>query len=430
MEISLANARHRVLMLAGCALIGAVLIFQAIELWIENRWINSQNERLVERGVKLIPSDAAAWDNLGHLRQWKLADSDLPGAIDAYRRALREDPHSAHDWLDLASAEEASGNDVEAHDAFVHAQTVYPDSAEVAFYYGNFLLRRADYAPAYAQLRRAVQADPSLLPLAISRAWRATGNANQIIDRLLPPNDSVYFQAIDYFAGIHQCDAALSLWKRVADSKEQVPLSSTFPLIDELIAEDRSDDARRVWSQVISSAALPGHHASRSVMWDGDFEADLSGGGLGWRWAPAPGVYLLFEAAPSQADGRALRLDFNGGSNLDLAGPYEFVPVDPGQAYHFHALMRTEAITTDSGPRFSISDPNHAGAVNVVTKNFTGSHDWTPVDADFVASPQTHFVVVRLIRPPSRLFDNKLAGTLWIAGISVMPVASKPGTQP
>lgn len=431
MEISLASPRHRLLVLAGCILLGAVIVVQAIELWLENRWSNSQNISLVERGAGLIPSDGSAWDNLGHLKQWSLTNPDLPGAIGDYRRALRDDPRAAHYWMDLASAEEAAGHIAEAADAYIHAESVYPDSAEVAFYHGNFLLRQGDDASAYAQLRRAVRGDPSLLPLAISRAWRATSDANQIVDQLLPPSVNAYLQAIDYFAAIHQCDAALAVWKRLADSKTSVPLASTFPLFDELISQDRGADARHVWTQAVPGAGGPERrNPDSSLIWNGDFHADLSGGGLGWRWTPVVGVYLSFESAPPQGGARALRLDFNGGSNVELSGPYQYVPIEPGETYRFHALMRTDAITTESGPRFSISDPNHSGAVNVVTGSFTGSHGWTPVDAQFVAGLASHFVVIRLIRPPSRLFDNKLAGSVWIADVSLVPAPSNPGPQP
>lgn len=429
MEISLASPRHRNVLLAVCILIAAALIFQAVELWLENRWINSQNLALAARGAALIPDDGEAWDNLGHLRQWNLTAPDFAGAIADYRKALHEDPHAAHYWMDLASVDEASGNDSGAAGAFAHAQAAYPDSAEVAFYYGNFLLRQGDYTAAYAQLRRAARGDRSLLPLAISRAWRANGDANRIIDQLLPQSASSYLQAIDYFAAIHQCDAALAVWDRLADSKMAVTLPSTFPLIDELIGEDRSVDARRAWLQAIAGARLPESHAPKSsLIWDGHFAEDFAGGGLGWRWTPQPGIYLSFEAAPPQGGSRSVRLDFNGGSNVDLAGPYEYVPVEPERAYHFHALMRTDVITTESGPRFSISDPNHRGAVNVVTENFTGTHRWTPVDADLTTGTETHFLLIRLVRPRSRLFDNKLAGTVWIADLSLTPAGS-PGER-
>jgi tetratricopeptide (TPR) repeat protein len=420
MEISLANARYRNALLAGCVLIAAVLIFQAVELWLADRWINSQHVHIVKRGAALIPSDGIAWDNLGHLQQWSLTDPDLPGAITDYRKALHDDPRSAHYWMDLASVDEASGNDSAAADAFVHAQAVYPDSAEVAFFYGNFLLREQDYSRGFEELRKAVRGDSSFLPLALSRAWRATRDANEIVDKLLPPGMDAYLETIDYFAGIQQCDAALAVWSRLSASKSSVPLPKTFPLLDELIRENRSADARRVWFQALSGTKLGrGNMVNGSLIWNGDFAEDLSGGGLGWRWDPVPGAYLSFDAAPAGSGSRSLRLDFNDGLNINLDGPSEYVPVAPARSYHFHALMRTDQITTESGPRFWIADPNHQGAVNVLTDNFTGTRPWSPVDADFTTGPQTQFVVVHLVRSPSQLFDNKLGGTVWIADVSL-----------
>ena len=86
--------------------------------------------------------------------------------------------------------------------------------------------------------------------------------------------------------------------------------------------------------------------------------------------------------------------------------------------------MRTEGITTESGLRFSITDPNHNGALNVLTDNFTGSHPWTSVDADLATGPDTHFLLIRLFREPSRLFENKLEGTVWVADISLVPASA------
>lgn len=379
----------------------------------------------MERGAALIPSDAVGWDNLGHLRQWSLDEPDLPGATADYHKALQENPQSAHYWMDLASVDEASGNDSGAADAFAHAKAVYPDSAEVAFFYGNFLLRQQDDSRGFEELRRAVRGDSSLLPLAISRAWLATGDANEIIDKLVPPTTDSYLQAMDYFAGIQQCDAALAVWSRLAASKSAVLLRRTFPLFEELIRENRGDDARRAWLQLMFNEKLgSGNAADGSRIWNGDFAEDLAGGGLGWRLDPVTGAYLSFDAAPPQGGSRALRLDFNDGSNINLTGPYEYVAVAPGQSYHFHALMRTDQITTESGPRFSITDPNHPGVVNVLTDNFIGTRPWTSVDADLTAGPQTQFLVIRLERQQSRLFDNKLGGTVWIADVSLLPSAA------
>jgi len=71
--------------------------------------------------------------------------------------------------------------------------------------------------------------------------------------------------------------------------------------------------------------------------------------------------------------------------------------------------------------RFAIFDPNHKDAVNVVSDSVTGTQPWTPIDEDVMTGPQTHFLLVRLARYPSRLFDNKLGGTAWIADVSLIP---------
>jgi len=114
-------------------------------------------------------------------------------------------------------------------------------------------------------------------------------------------------------------------------------------------------------------------------------------------------------------------LDFGGGRNLEISAPMQYVAVEPNRKYHFHAFMETEGISTESGMRFSIFDPNHNGAVNLMTENFTGSHKWTATDLDVATGPETHFLVVRLYRVASRLFENRLSGTVWLADVTLIP---------
>jgi hypothetical protein len=120
-----------------------------------------------------------------------------------------------------------------------------------------------------------------------------------------------------------------------------------------------------------------------------------------------------------------VRLQFNGGTNLTLAQPGQYVPVEPSVTYDFHAYMRTEGITTESGIRFSITDPNHDGAVDQRTENMTGSHGWTSVNLSVTSAPSTHFLVIRVVRDRSRLFENRLSGLAWIADVSLIPEETK-----
>ena len=373
MEIPLEDAGRRRIVLAVSLIVAAMLVFQAGQLWLASRRLDSENIALMERGASLEPGDGSAWDRLGRLRQWDFVDSDLPGAIEDYRKAIREDPLSAHYWMDLASAYEASGDDSRARDAYLRAKSVYPASAEVAFHYGNFLLREQQYPEAFQELQRAVRADPTLLPLAISRTWRSSEDVNELLNSVLPANADAYLQALDFFASIHQAQPALAVWQRLLSLGKPFPLPRVFPFFEELIREDRADDARRAWLEALAAAGLPHDETpNHNLVWNGNFAQDFGNGGLDWRWTPLMGVSIEVDSESAPNGSRAIRMDFNGGSNLSLDAPSEYVPVEPNRAYHFHAYMRTEAITTESGMRFSVTDPNHSGALNVLTDNFTG----------------------------------------------------------
>lgn len=429
MESYLGDPGRRWIVLAVSLLAAAVLIFEAGRIWIASNRLSSDQLSTMERGVALTPGDGSAWDRVGRKRQWDFVNPDVPGAIEDYRKAVAVDPRSAHFWMDLASAYEASGEDAKARDAYRQAEVVYPASAEVAFHFGNFLLREEEYPAAYTELQRAVRADPKLLPLVISRVWRASEDVGDLVNNVLPANTESYLAALDFFASVHQPEAAVAVWQRLVALGKPFSLDHDFAFFDELIRSDRSDEARTSWRQALAAAGLPHDEPSgQNLVWDGNFTQDFSQGGIGWRWTPLLDADMSVDPQPAPDGSRSIRVDFNGGTNLPLAAPAQFVPVEPNRRYHFRALMRTEGITTESGPRFSITDANHAGAVNVQTDGFTGSHPWTPVEADFDTGTQTHFLLVELSRPPSRLFENKLEGTVWIASVSITP-SSPPGGQ-
>jgi tetratricopeptide (TPR) repeat protein len=408
--------------------ISAILIFQATRFWLADQRVQSDDIVQMRRGADLEPGNAEAWDRLGRAHQMDFLNPNLPEALLDYQKAIRIDPLSAHYWIDLAAAYETTGDDAHAQDAFSHAKAVYPASAEVAFYYGNFLLREEKYPEAYGELRRAVVADPTLLPVAISRAWRSTQDVTQLVTQVLPPTTDAYIQAVNFFASRHLAEPALAVWQRVLALRTSVPLPRTFPFLEELIREDRSEDGSRVWFEALRAAGLPlNQPPNGSLIWNGNFATDFTNGGLDWRWAPVPGAAIDFDVPPGPGNSRSIRLDFNGGNNIELGSPLEYVPVEPGRTYHFHASMRTDQITTESGVHFYISDPNHQNAVSFATDDFVGSHPWTALDGDVLTSPQTHFLLVQLSRSPSRLFDNKLGGTVWIADISLVPSRAEAG---
>lgn len=417
-------------MLAGSIFFSAVVIFESGKVWVADRRISSLDGDEIARGAALLPQNGDAWDRLGHFAQWDFAHPNVSAAIQDYRQAVQRDPLSADFWMDLAGGYEPIGETAQAREAFEHAKRVYPDSAEVAWNYGGFLLRQRDRPGAYAEIHRAVSIDPSLLPLAISRCWQSGIDVEQLLDKVLPPDTDAYLQAIDFFSSSRQPDAGLSVWKRMIALPKPIAISRTFPFFDELISEDRSGDVERTWPQALVAARLPFEPTTNnSLIWNGDFARDPVNGGLDWRWDASPDVTIDFDSPPPGTTGRSVRLDFQGRTNLELNAPAQYVPLQPNETYQFWAEMRSEGITTESGVHFSIIDPNHPGQLNVQTTDLTGSHPWTRVETTFNTNADTHFLLVRLLRSPSRLFENRLAGTVWIADVGLNP-AQKDAPKP
>lgn len=418
-----AGIRGAVLAIAMC--LAALLCYQASRLWLADRDTRSDTLARLERGAALEPGNAEAWDALGRFRQLDFTNPDPDGALADYQRSVQANPLSAHHWMNLAGAYEANGDITRARDAFQQARAVYPLSAEVAWNYGNFLLRQDQSAQGYAEIQHAVRSDPKLLTLAISRTWRSSRDVNVLLDSVLPVDSKAYLLAVDYFASTKQLEPALVVWQRIVALGKPIELPRSFPFLDELIAEDRAADAKKIWKDALTLAGL-NHDApsNNSLVWNGDFAREFLQGGLDWRFVTPPGVDFEFDTVPQNYGVRSAQLFFGGGTNVSITEPRQFVPVEPSRWYRFHAYMRTQALSTETGTRFLITDPNHLNAVLARTENFTASHPWTATDLDVQTSPDTHFLLVQLFREPSRMFDNKLSGTMWIADVSLTPEAA------
>ena len=264
--------------------------------------------------------------------------------------------------------------------------------------------------------------DPKLVPLAVSRVWHLSQDANVLLNQVLPPEQDAYFQAIDFMEENRQPVAALLIWQRLLSLGKPIELRRSFPLLWLLIESDLGADASRVWREALAAAGLPHNEpASQSLIWNGDFARDFLNGGLDWRWSS-------FLSALRLVSMRRLLRPKAGRCGSISAGAKTWISWSLSSLFQsspagdtiFMQMLKTEGITTENGISFLISDPNH-GAAMVATENFTGTRPWTPVDVDYTTTPATHFMSIQVRRAPSRLFDNKLSGTAWIGNVSLTP---------
>jgi tetratricopeptide (TPR) repeat protein len=423
MKISLESASARWLFFVGIFLIAGSFALAAGKVWLAANWSNSSDPDLWLRAANLEPTNADYWYRLGLYEKWNFELGDLRRAVVYYQRATDANPRSDTSWMELAAAYEALGQTARARNAFEKAQSSHPISSEVAWRYGNFLLRQGDIFEAFGEIRRALVTDPNLTVEGVSECLKASKDLPRILTEVLPAENRYYLMTMDYFLSQHQTDPALTAWDRLLGLKQTFEMAQVVPLINELIGQNHVEDAQRVWRQALRATSWPQDEGGNSsLIFNGGFEHDLLNGGFDWREVPISGAAFSFDSSVVHSRTRALRITFDGGANLDFQNLRQFLVVDPRRRYHFAAYLRTEAISTDSGIRFAIYDASRPAALQIITPDLVGTHPWSLVETEFVTGPETRLLTIVLQRVPTWKFDNKLRGTVWVDDVSLVPV--------
>jgi tetratricopeptide (TPR) repeat protein len=424
MKISIESARARWLFSVGVFLITGSLAFVAGRVWLAAHWNASSDPDRWLGAANLEPADADYWYRLGLYEKWDFERGDLRQAVVYYQRATEANPRSDTYWMELAAAYEALGQTSRGREAFKKAKSSHPISSDVAWRYGNFLLRRGEFSEAFAEVRRALLSDPKLTVEAVSECWKASKDFPRILTELLPAQNRYYLIALDYLLSQHQTDAALSVWQQLLGLKQAFEMPQAVPLINELIGQGRAEDAQRVWRQALRATRWPQNEGGHSsLVFNGGFEHDLLNGGFDWREDLISGAAFSFDGTVVHSGIRALRIKFDGSANLDFQNLRQFLPVEPRHRYHFAAYLRTEGISTDSGIGFAMYDAFRPATLQILGPGLVGTHPWSLVETDLMTSPETRLLAVVLRRIPSWKFDNKLFGTVWVDDVSLVPVS-------
>jgi hypothetical protein len=418
------RTNHAIRWLAGAAAfsLSVLMCWGAVRHAMAAHWAGSMQLDQERRAAAWEPDNPEHWYWLGRYYQLDFEQADVQQAIANYRKAAQLSPGSAEYWLGLAEAQETAVQAVEAETSFRKAEEAYPLSADVAWRFGNFLLRQGREDEAYQQIYRALSVQPSLTALAISRCWQSTQDIDKILKLALPAEPDAYWGAIDFLVDARQPDAAMAVWKRLMGGRASFRAQRSFRLVDMLIETGHPEDAYMVWQQSLAAAAVAtGPEKSGSVVWNGGFEEDLLNGGLGWRFRAVPGAELSFDPRITHSGRRSVRVVFDGTANVDFQQPWQYVVLHPNTRYRLAAYFRTQGLTTSSGIRLELEE-THFGAPGQATSNLSGTQPWAPTEIEFRTSAETKLLRLVLRRRPSPKLDNKISGTIWMDDVSLAPL--------
>ncbi len=432
MILRLSDSLSRGLLVVVASVIGLWLCFFSVRAAIARYGSEGTTAKRLELAVRLEPGNPAYWYALGRFEQYNLEQPDASAAREAYRRAIALNPLDTEAWLDLGTAYELDGDVAEARQAYLEAKKSYPTSAEVSWRYGNFLLRQGDQAPAYAELRRAVEADPRRAAAAFSRAYRANPNIDEIVTSVLPEKPNVYVDVINEATSEKQLDVAQAVWARLIDLHPRLSNRDVEGLASELLRVGEPEEARKVWDQGVATMNLPPLlQLPDSVVWDPSFESEskgysFNGYSFAWHFQPiVQGVNIYLDKTEKVSGRQSLRLTFDGKHNPNLQAACTDAVVQPNTIYHFSGWIKTEGITSDQGVGFrlrAIEDPK-SPVLN--TREIHGTNPWTLLEATWTAGPDIHRIHICVTRDPSENPEVRISGSAWVDDVNLVPESAE-----
>ncbi|HWZ99921.1 MAG TPA: tetratricopeptide repeat protein [Candidatus Dormibacteraeota bacterium] len=374
-----------------------------------------------QRAARIEPGDPHNWYLLGRFYQYDFEQPDPAAALHALLVARSLDPLSAETLLDLATNYDDAGKTADARAAYLEAKRVYPLSAEVLWRYGNFLLRQNEIEEAFPEIRKAVELDPKRGAEAFSRCRRVVPDASEILDRVIPPQLGTYLDIISDLANDGQLDVALQVWQRAKGFPGTLQIYDIIYLTDALIQANRAQEANRFWQQAAKKLAVPAPaDPPGSAIWDGSFETGLSSGGFAWHFPPqTKGVQIKFDLQEKHSGAKSLQLMFTGRSNIYFSEVCHWAEVEPGKPYLLSAWVRTKALTTDQGIRFSLYSNTPGRPTVVLTQDVHGDQPWTDITLPWIAPPGVPLAQVCVVRSPSEQADGDISGIAWVDDVSL-----------
>jgi hypothetical protein len=425
MILRLSDSLSRGLLVIGSLILALLVSFFGVRSAIAGVSADGKSIADLEWAVRLEPRNPEYWYRLGHYQQFNLEQPDFVGSVESYQKAVALNPGYTEAWLDLGTAYEIDGNSVAAEDAFVRAKKTYPASAEVAWRYGNFLLRQGALPEAFTELRLALEADPRRAGAAFSRAYRSDPDIDAILNRLLPPVPAVYVDAIAEAVDSQQLAVAQTMWMRLMKLNPHLQLWQFDRFVGALEAHRDYDAARQIWDQGTSTMILPPLIQPRdSVLWDPSFESGLSNISFAWFFRSlAEGVHTEIDTNEKLSGKQSLRLTFDGKHNPGADIACAAGVVAPGTKYLFSGWVKTKDITGDEGVRFHLRSVGNSQIPVAATREIHGTTPWTSIEQDWTAGPGVREVEVCVSREPSTNADIHISGDAWVDDVTLVPKA-------
>ena len=382
-----------------------------------------------EGGLDVVRSAAslAPNDPLTHWRVAQMSQKNLPldqqaQAVAEYEKAVSLSPYDYRYWMSLGTAHEQAGDTAKAEEALKRAVALAPAYAYPHWYLGNLFLRNARYDEAFAELRRASEADPDFQPQLFNLIWEVYSDDPEAVKKSLGSDPAVKANFALYVIGRKRFDDGLRLWNAMSAPEKYANKAVGEKIIVALNSEYRFHDSLHVWNDISSES----YHAEIGRIFDGSFEEPIQYGAntvFGWQVSNAAQVQIGIDPARNHEGSRSLRVVYQVRNDLNGVNVMQLVPVEPRTQYDFECYVSTDKLETGSAPQIQIIDiANNNTELAISPMAATGSSRWTRVGLSFKTSDRTEAVLLKIMRNSCASKETPMCpiyGSVWYDDFSL-----------
>ena len=418
---NLASVRWHSVLKQICLLISlSTCLYLAVRRGIGAWYFRKGSPGAIQAAIKWDPSNPQYYDSLGTLTHLYADSGDSNDIVHLYQCATRLSPQDAQFWSDLGAGYDWAGRPKDAFDAFERARRLFPNSPEVNWRLANFCIRTGNIREGVHALNTVLLAGSASRRDVFVLATAATPDKHAVLE-MLPLRAPIFLDYLYFRIQRGDIAGAEDVWARLLQLNLGFDLPQALPYLDALIQHKELSRLAEAWSALAQRfpAQLQRLHSGSNLVANANFDFDILNGGFDWRVLPTEGAAVSLDSADSLDGGRALRITFDGSRNLDYGHVFQYVLVQPNTRYKFSARMRVQAITSESGPRFQVTDAYAPSNILVSTENLVGTSGWSEQEAEFTTKPETSLLLLRVARPSSATLDSRIAGTVSIDRVTL-----------
>ncbi len=426
-EFSLRPAGMALLLMAPLMIFAIVMSWETFRVSRAVYHLDDISIPPVEKALQQDPGNADLLHHLGSLYYTDPTEANSTRAVKYLSEAVRLNPRRWDYWMDLGIACDFASDLSCSDPAFTQAEALNSKTPAIMWSVGNHYLLTDRPEKAYPAFRHLLDLDSQYLIMVYRLCFRATRDPQAIYTGIAAnaSSPSFRFSFLQFLCSMADYETAMKIWGQMISGPDRKPdVAAVKPFLDLLMEHNQIEDAEKVWGDLQEANVIPPNPPldAPNVLFNGGFQRPPLNTGFDWHVNDSPDLEFDLLDPTGYAGSTCVRIEFPVGRDAEYYLLTQVVRVKPNTRYQVAAQVRSDSLTSQSGPRLRADEIGCADCAVRTSDATVGSTPWHQVDLEFTTEPQTQAIRVSFWRPKEQTFSRDITGSIWLSDLTLHAV--------